>query len=505
MTAAPQRIVIVGGGTAGWMSAAALAKVIGTRRATITLVESEEIGTVGVGEATIPPIRLFNTLLGIEEDEFVRETQGTFKLGIEFVNWRRPGHSYLHSFGTMGVDTNGIPFTNYWLRSVREGQPTDRDLYNAEAGAARLGRFLRTPPGPAGAMPKINYAFQFDASLYAAFLRRYSEARGVQRVEGRIEHVDSDAESGLVRSLRLRDGHIVEGDLFLDCSGFRGLLIEQTLGAGFEDWSRWLPSNRAWAVPSRRLETLPPVTRATAHGEGWQWRIPLQHRTGNGIVFSDAFLEETAAADLLMNNLDGEAVGEPRLLRFTAGRRRKSWVGNVVALGLASGFLEPLESTSIHLVQAALSKLLTFLPQGDVDPALADRFNREIAALYESTRDFIIAHYKVTEREDTDFWRFCRTMDVPDTLAERMEHFRRRGEVFVANHELFREVNWFSILEGQGLMPEGQHPVADAMSEDALDRLLANVRNGVQRRIETMPPHEEFLARCCTARPSSPT
>ncbi len=492
-----RRVVIVGGGTAGWMTAAALAKVIGTREMTITLVESDAIGTVGVGEATIPPIALFNKLLGIDEDQFVRETKATFKLGIEFVDWRQLGHRYLHSFGLFGVDMNGIPFTHYWLRAMREGRADDRDRFNAEAEAARQGRFGRTPPNAPATMPRINYAFQFDAGLYAAFLRRFAEERGVVRVEGRVVAVARDGEGGLIASLGLEDGRDVAGDLFIDCSGFRGLLIEEALGTGYEDWSRWLPANRAVAAPSRRVGPLLPYTRATARDAGWQWRIPLQHRTGNGYVFSDAFISEAAATDELLANLDAAPLQEPRVLRFVTGRRRRQWVGNCLALGLAGGFLEPLESTSIHLVQAGISKLLSFFPQGRARPEVIDRYNREMDLLYEGIRDFLVAHYVLTERDDTPFWRHCRAMAVPDTLAEKLALFEARGEVMVGGAELFREANWFAVLQGQGMTPADYHPVADAMPAEILDDRLGRIRAGVADRVAGLPRHEDFVARCC--------
>ena len=492
-------IVIVGGGTAGWMSAAALARVIGTTSCAITLVESEEIGTIGVGEATIPPIALFNKLLGIDEDEFVRETQGTFKLGIEFVDWKRLGERYLHSFGLFGVDMNGISFTHYWLRAMKQGAAGDRDLFNAEAEAAHLGKFARTPPNAPPSLPRVNYAFQFDASLYAAYLRRYAEARGVVRTEGRIVSVRRDPESGLIASVELDGGNRIGGQFFIDCSGFRGLLIEETFAAGYDDWSRWLPCNRAFAMPTSNVGRLAPYTRATAHEAGWQWRIPLQHRTGNGYVFSDGFVAEDEARQQLIGRVEGEPLAEPRLLKFVAGRRKSSWVGNCLAIGLAGGFLEPLESTSIHLVQAALAKLLAFFPQRHMDQALIARFNSEMNGLYDGIRDFLIAHYKLTEREDSAFWRYCKAMEVPDSLRARLELFRSRGEVMPGGQELFREVNWFSILHGQGLVPEDYHPVADALSAEELASRLSQIRAGVKARVDTMPSHDDYIAYCCAS------
>ena len=492
-------IVIVGGGTAGWMAAAALAKVIGTGAYSITLVESEEIGTVGVGEATIPPILLFNKLLGLDEDAFIRETQATFKLGIEFVDWGRLGHTYMHPFGLFGAEMNGIGFAHYWLRALKAGGDPDNHRFVAEAEAIRLGRFMRTPR-PTPDMPSIHYAFQFDASLYAGFLRRYAEARGVVRREGRIVSVEQDGEDGSIRSVGLADGRAVRGDFFIDCSGFRGLLIEDRLKAGYDDWSRWLPCDRAVAVPCERVGDPEPVTRSTAREAGWQWRIPLQHRTGNGYVFCSDFISEAEATDALMSRLDGAPQAEPRILRFLSGRRKKGWIANCVALGLASGFLEPLESTSIHLTQAGISKLLGMFPRHRLDPVMAERFNAEMDLQYESVRDFIIAHYKVSQRDDTPFWRHCRDMEIPDSLSAKLEIFRNRAEVMVENHELFRETNWFAILYGQGLVPDGYHPIADALSDDDLRVRLARIRSAIQARVDGMPSHATLLESCLHGR-----
>ena len=487
-----ERIVIVGGGTAGWMAAAVLARVLGSRGPGIVLIESEAIGTVGVGEATIPPITLFNKLLGLDENEFIRETQATFKLGIEFTDWLRVGHSYLHSFGLFGADMNGIAFTNYMLRAGAEGLALDRDWFNAEAQAAHLGKFGRTPPNAPPTMPRINYAFQFDAGLYAAYLRRFAEGLGVVRAEGRIVAVERAGDG--IGAVTLDDGRRIDGDFFIDCSGFRGLLIEETLRTGYVDWSEWLPANRAIAVPSRRMPVLRPYTTTLARSAGWQWRIPLQHRTGNGYVFSDAYISEDDAMAELIANLPTEATGEPRVLRFTAGYRRRNWVGNCLALGLASGFLEPLESTSIHLVQAGLAKFLALFPQGDNDPTLAERYNTEMAGLYEGIRDFIVAHYVLTEREDTPFWRSRRALKLPDSLKARLDRFRTRGEVGAGGMELFRDTNWFAILHGQGLNPQSYHPIADAMPPELLRERLGQVRAAVDRRVAGLPSHEEALA-----------
>jgi tryptophan halogenase len=496
-------IVIVGGGTAGWMAAALLAKCVGTQRHRITLVESAEIGTVGVGESTIPPIQLFNKLLGIDEDEFVRETNATFKLGIEFVDWRRLGHSYFHNFGFLGADLRtGVSFIQYWLRWAQSGGDPDQLRFSAEAQAARLGKFGRTPPS-AGNQPNINYAFQFDASTYAVYLRRYSERRGVVRREGKIVGVRQDGETGLIEAVEMEDGSSLRGDFFIDCSGFRGLLIEQVYKAGFEDWSHWLPNDRAAAAPAERMAEPSPFTLARARDAGWQWRIPLQHRTGNGYVFCSTYVSEDEAAGQLSGWLEGTALAEPKILRFKAGRRKVSWVKNCLALGLSSGFLEPLESTSIHLVQAGLTKFLDYFPNREPDPILIARFNEEMRFQYETIRDFIIAHYKVTEREDTEFWRYCKHMSIPDTLAEKLELFRARGEVKPRWADIFSEVSWFAILYGQGIVPAGHHPLADAMSDDDLELTLSRIRAAIKQRVDGLPTHADFIRSCCAAQPAT--
>ena len=495
-----RNIVIVGGGSAGWMTAAALSKVLGTQNYSITLIESELIGIVGVGEATIPMITLYNNVLGLDEDEFVRETNATFKLGIEFVDWRHLNHSYFHPFGLYGVDMDGIGFGHHWLRWMKGGGNPDMGRFNAETEAARQGKFMRTPEQKPQTLPKINYAFQLDASLYAAYLRRYAEKRGAVRLEGQVVKVNQNAESGFIESLDLKDGRRVSGDLFVDCSGFRGLLIEETLHAGYEDWSHWLPANRAAAMPCARIADPLPYTRATAREAGWQWRIPLQHRTGNGYVFSNAFISEDEAMQKLASRLDGAAMAEPRILKFVTGMRKKCWIKNCLAIGLASGFLEPLESTSIHLGQVAIAKLLTVFPRNVFNQALIDKFNREMAFEYSSVKDFLIAHYCVTEREDTPFWRYCRNMDIPDSLKARLELFKTRGEVMPPSAELFKETNWFAVLYGQGMVPDGYHPVADVISDYELKVRLARIRSGVQDRVDGMTSHQAFIDRHCSAR-----
>ncbi|MEQ7874497.1 tryptophan halogenase family protein [Sphingomonas sp. ASV193] len=499
MTQRPLRsIVVVGGGTAGWMAAAALGKVVGTGRVRITLVESEEIGTIGVGEATIPAILLFNRLLEIDEDAFVAATQATFKLGIEFVDWTRLGHRYFHNFGLLGAELRGgAAFSNYWLRWASGSGADDPLRFSAETVAARGGRFGRA--GGQDGLPSINYAFQFDAAAYAAFLRDYAERRGVVRREGRVVEVER-GDAG-IEAIRLADGGRVAGDFFVDCSGMRGLLIGALEGTDYDDWREWLPNDRAIAVPCERGETTTPFTRATARGAGWQWRIPLQHRIGNGHVFSSPHMSDDEAAAILLGQLDGAPLAEPRTIRFTTGRRRRSWVGNCLAVGLSSGFLEPLESTSIHLVQAAIMKLLDYFPTRDSDPVLVDRFNDEMARLYEAIRDFLLAHYVVTERDDTAYWRGFRAMELPDTLREKLALFERRGEVLPKVGELFSETSWFAVLYGQGIRPVGWNPIADGLSDDQLALTMARIGEAIDRRVAGLPPHDRFVAGCCAASP----
>jgi tryptophan halogenase len=506
MTVEPIRdIVIVGGGTAGWMAAALLGKVIGTNNRSITLIESKEIGTVGVGEATIPPIIQFNQLLGINEDEFVRETKATFKLGIDFVDWRKVGSRYFHPYGQFGASIHGgVGFMNYWLRWVKSGGSPDCSRFSAEAEAAHSLKFGRTSAAD-GQLPRINYAYQFDAATYAAYLRRYSEGRGVVRREGRIVGFEQNSESGYIEAVKLTDGTRIAGDFFIDCSGFRGLLIEGAFATGFDDWSHWLPNNRAAAVPCERIEEPTPFTRSTAREAGWQWRIPLQHRTGNGYVFCDAYISDDEAARRLLENLDGKALADPKILSFTAGKRRFGWVKNCLAVGLSSGFLEPLESTSIHLIHVAILKLIELFPHREVNPVLVDQYNREMDALYYDIRDFIIAHYKVTEREDTPFWQYCRNMEIPDSLAAKIALFEERGEARLMPTDLFREASWFAVLYGQGITPQSYHPVTDTKPEDELQLTMARIQAAIKQRVDTLPSHAAFIESCCATRGAAAT
>jgi tryptophan halogenase len=495
-----RKLVIVGGGTAGWMAAAALSNWLPQGSMEITLIESDEIGTVGVGEATIPPLLMFNDLLGLNEDEFVAATQGTFKLGIEFVDWGAVGERYFHPFGSHGADINGVQFHQVYLRESKRRALADIREWSMSAVAADLGRFGRPGAGARLPLSQLVYAFHFDAGLYARFLRRYAEGKGVKRIEGKIVDVAQDGENGHVESVTLADGRLVDGELFIDCSGFRGLLIEGTLGTNYEDWSRWLICDRAIAVPCARPGPPDPFTRSTARSAGWQWRIPLQHRMGNGLVYSSAHMAREEAEALILANLEGEPIASPRHLSFTAGRRKLAWNANVVSLGLSTGFIEPLESTSIHLVQSGISKLLALFPDRRFNPAERDEYNRQVQDVFEDVRDFIVLHYKATRRQDSDFWNYCRTMDVPDKLASKLELWRSKGRIFRDGQELFGPASWVAVLLGQGIVPEEQDPTVSnidpAMTADMLDKMHLSYR----RMAEQMPAHSEFIAKVCAGK-----
>lgn len=492
-----KNIVIAGGGTAGWMAASAFARFLGPDY-NVRLIESEEIGTVGVGEATIPAIQLFNQSLGIDENEFVRATQGSFKLGIEFVDWSEPGHRYLHAFGGIGRPLGLLPFHQYWLRHHQMGGKSSLWDYAPTAIAAAQNRFGRPQENPGGLPSGVGYAYHFDAGLYAAFLRKYAEARGVVRTEGRIAGVTVHPESGHIESLTLNSGEVVAGDLFIDCSGFRGLLIEDALQSGYEDWSNFLPCNRAVAVPCASVDPLTPYTRSTAREAGWQWRIPLQHRTGNGYVYCSDFVSDADATDTLLSTLDGEPLAEPRQLRFVTGKRRQIWKHNCIALGLSSGFLEPLESTSIHLIQTGIAKLLEFFPSSGFHQPDIDAFNARMDFEFHAIRDFIILHYKATNRPGV-FWKRCREMDIPDSLAEKMDLFRTNGRILRFNDELFTELGWLQVMWGQGLRPESYSPLADLLSAEQLAEFLAIASRHADHVAGQMLLHHEYIAARCAA------
>jgi tryptophan halogenase len=500
-----RNIVVCGGGTAGWMSAAALAKLLGPGWH-IVLVESEEIGTVGVGEATIPLINVFNQALELDEDRFMRETSATFKLGIEFVNWGRLGDRYIHGFGPLGPDIGLTKFHHYWLSRHPGAEPADLEPYSINIAAARAHKFMRARKDMGRSpMAEIAHAYHFDAGLYAAFLRRYAENLGVRRIEGKVVAATTRPDDGHVDALVLQDGTRIEGELFVDCSGFRGLLIEQTLKTGYEDWSHWLPADRAWAVPCASHDPLLPYTRATAHEAGWQWRIPLQHRIGNGHVFSSSFTTEQAAVDRLVHNLDAPRLAEPRMLKFVTGKRRRLWNRNVVAVGLSSGFLEPLESTSIHLIQNTIARLTTFFPFARFDEADIAEFNRQSDFEFERIRDFVILHYKATERNDTEFWNYVRTMPIPESLEHKIALWRSNGRVFRENQELFSEISWAEVLIGQRIVPHGYHPLVDTLPPTRVDEFLAGVKATIARCVEAMPTHAEFVAANCAVAPNTQT
>jgi tryptophan 7-halogenase len=487
-------ILIVGGGTAGWMTAAALAHKLEALPIRITLVESEEIGTVGVGEATVPHIRFFNRTLGIDEAEFMRATKATFKLGIEFRNWGQVGDSYIHPFGAYGTPFRGIDFHQLWLRAHREGLAGEIDDFSLPVQMARGNRFVHPSDNPASLLSNFSYAYQFDAGLYGRFLRRLAEAKGVRRIEGRIAEVTKGSEDGFVEAVRLESGLVIPADLFVDCSGFRSLILGQALQTPFQSWKQWLPCDRAIAMPCESSGELEPLTRATARTAGWTWRIPLQHRVGNGHVYSSAHLSDDEAERLLREVLEGAPLAEPNRLRFEAGKRQQQWVGNCVAIGLASGFLEPLESTSIHLVQLAIGRLLELLPLGGWDPLDAAEFNRLMDVEYERIRDFLILHYCATERDDSDFWNHCRTMELPDSLAGKMALFRERGVVARYRDGMFLEPSWIAVYLGQRVRPQRHDPRADSLSRTDLAALMEVTARSGRVTTEAMPSHRDFLA-----------
>ncbi len=483
-----KRVVIAGGGTAGWMAAAAIGKLLG-EHLDITLIESDEIGTVGVGEATIPTMLSFHRLLEINEREFLEAVNGTFKLAIKFENWGKLNESYIHSFGKTGRDCWAGEFHHFWLKGLEQGLNAPYGDYCLELKAAEAGKFEISDN------PWINYAYHLDATAYAKFLRKFSEPFGVKRIEGMIKHVALDASSGFIQSLTLASGQVVEGDLFIDCSGFRGLLIEQTLHTGYEDWSHLLPCDSALAVQTESVGPALPYTRSIAHESGWQWRIPLQHRVGNGLVYCSRYLSDDAARQKLMANIEGKPLTEPRLIKFRTGRRLKGWNKNCVALGLATGFIEPLESTSIHLVSSGLIRLLRLFPMGGVRSVEVDEYNRQSKLELESIRDFIVLHYNATERDDSPFWRYCRNMPIPESLAHRIALFRETGRIFVGDDELFRVYSWTQVMIGQGIIPQQYHPVVHTLNEQELERFLVGMKKSIADRVLQMPRHEDFIAK----------
>jgi len=485
-----RRIVIVGGGSAGWMTAAALSKITETP---IVLIESEEIRTVGVGEATIPQIRTFNRALGIDEREFLRETKGSFKLGIRFVGWNGEGSDYLHAFGSVGEHTGIIPFHHLWLRARNEGIAEPFGSYSLNDVAARAGKMAM----PGGGLPaqgaNMPWAYHFDASLYAAFLRRMAEAKGVHRIEGKVADVTIGPGRQSIKSVTLNGGQTIESDLFVDCTGFRGLLISMLDGSDLLDWSHWLPCNSAQAMPCQSDKPITPFTMSTAHKAGWHWRIPLQNRVGNGVVYCSDFMTDDEAHDHLLANIDGTSGVEPRQIRFTTGTRRNHWIGNCISIGLSAGFLEPLESISIHLIQYSVARLMAMLPRRTADPVITNAFNREIYQQWTRIRDFLILHYWANGRQGEPFWDACRTMELPDTLSTKIEQFRANGHFIRENEELFTEVGWSQVFLGQGVFPETWNPLADETPSADLRDMLTTISAQHSRLTDAMPEHGQFI------------
>jgi tryptophan halogenase len=491
-----KKVVIVGGGTAGWISAALIKKLLGDV-IDIELVESEEIGRIGVGEATIPPIRYLNTALGINEAEFLRATKATIKLAIKFDNWRAQGEHYFHTFGAAGKNLAFCSFHHYWLRSSQQGNKASLWDYDTHYLCSQANKFV--PMTRRSSDFEMLYAYHFDAALYALFLRKFSENIGVKRSEGLINKVNLNPDSGFVDSLELISGKIIHGDLFIDCSGMRALLIQKELNTGYDDWSHWLPCDRAVAVPSERFEQTLLYTRAIAHKTGWQWRIPLQHRNGNGLVYSSNYCSDDEAANLLLNNLDTKPLDEPNFIKFMTGRRRKQWNRNVIAVGLSSGFLEPLESTSIHLIQSAIVRLIKFFPHCGIDHAAVSEYNRQSKAEYEQIRNFIILHYHVNAREDSQFWRDMRNMEIPGDLQEKIEIYRRTGNLFQAQDDLFVDSSWLQVMLGQGIEAQDYHPIANQLTNKQLYDMLENIQQSKRSLVELLPSHDQFLANICGA------
>ena len=487
-----KHLVILGGGTAGWISASLLMKMLG-KAIQITLVESEQIGIVGVGEATIPPIMTFNAALGIDETEFLRETKGSIKLGIQFENWGQLGDSYMHAFGGLGKEFPSCSFHHFWLRSQQAGMGFNLWDFSLAYQAAHKNKFSKLNRIEGVNLPGLSYAYHFDAGLYAQYLRRYSEKLGVKRIEGKVDEVILNPDSGDVERLLLENGQQVAGDLFLDCTGLHSLLIEKTLNTGFEDWSHWLPADSAMAVPCESVEPITPYTRSIAHAKGWQWRIPLQHRIGNGFVYSSKYCSDDEARTTLLGNLDAKPLAEPRIIRFKTGRRLKQWNRNVVSIGLSSGFLEPLESTSIHLIQSGVLRLLKFFPNHGICPADRDEYNRQSKVEFEQIRDFIILHYKLNQRGDSQYWKDCQRMDIPDTLQRKMALFAQSGKVCREQDELFTEVAWQQVMIGQGLVPKDYHPLVNALSDQQLQELLEQLKAIMAMTSNKLGSHDAFL------------
>ena len=486
-----KHVVIVGGGTAGWISASLLAKTLG-KFIKISLIESDRIATVGVGEASIPPMVDFNNALGINENAFIQATHATMKLGIQFEGWNQPGHSYMHAFGSVGKNFPFCDFHHFWVKSQQLGIQSDFWDFSLNYQAAKQRKFAHLKHIE-GNLPGLAYAYHFDAGLYAGLLRTHAEQQGVKRLEGTIERVELCEQSGFVTHLHLDDATKISADLFIDCSGLHGLLIDKALNTGFEDWSHWLPCDRAIVVPSESATTIKPYTQSIAHQAGWQWRIPLQHRTGNGIVYASKHMSDQQAEACLLSNLDGKPLAEPRRITFKTGRRLQQWHKNVVSIGLSSGFLEPLESTSIHLIQTAIIRLVKHFPHHGIKQQEIDSFNRQAKIEIERIRDFIILHYKLNGRDDSDFWRMCRRMAIPDSLSQKISLFEHSGKLYRDYDDLFTEVAWQQVMLGQGIMPRDCHPLTNSITTAQLEEMLTNLKIIIARNVAKLPAHENFL------------
>lgn len=494
-----KRLVIVGGGSAGWMAAAALSSMLDPRKVSITLVESEQIGTVGVGEATIPDMINFNHMLGIREADFMKATDATFKLGIEFANWGRQGESYFHPFGEHGVDMQGVDFHQYWLMSRQSGSDNPIEDYSLCAAAGKANKFAHPVENPKSVLSKIRYAYHFNATKYAKFLRAYAEKRGVIRVEGKVDTVSVAPETGHIQTLTLDRGTTIDGDFFFDCTGFRALLMRQTLGVEFEDWSHWLPCNSAQTIACEHVGELPSYTVSTAKTAGWQWRIPTQSRTGNGHIYSSDFMDDDAAHQILMQGLDGAPIGDVRTIRFKTGCLKEFWHKNCIGIGLSSGFLEPLESTSLYLIQMGVSKFITLFPDASLQPVVINEYNRQMRQEFHQVRDFIILHYCQTQRDDSAFWNYCRTMSIPESLQHKIELFEKSGRVFRYEDELFSRPSWVAVMVGQNLIPSAFHPIVATLEPAQVNHSLATMRGAMANAASKMPSHAAFINQYCKA------
>ncbi len=487
-----KHLVIAGGGTAGWMTAAAMSKLLGNN-IKVSLIESDDIGTVGVGEATIPPIKNFHKLLGINEQEVMKATNATFKLGINFENWGQVNDQYIHSFGVTGKECWAGEFHHFWLHGQQKGHSDSFGDYCFELQAAKQNKFVLSREHP------MNYAYHLDATLYAKYLRNFSEKLGTERIEGKITTVNKCPDTGDIKSIQLASGKLISGDLFIDCTGFKGLLIEQALHTGYDDWSHWLPCDSAIAVQTKNTRKPIPYTRSIAHKAGWQWQIPLQNRVGNGLVFCSKYLSDDDAKALLLVNLDGEQTTEPRVIKFTTGRRRKGWNKNCVAIGLSSGFIEPLESTSIHLIMTAIVRLLRLFPYQGVTTTAIDEYNQKLDSELNAVRDFIVLHYAVNQRQDSEFWQHCQQMPLPDSLAHKIALFKETGRVFLDDGDIFRVDSWTQVMLGQGLMPMQYHQIANVMKDEELQQFMNGIKAAINKAVAQLPEHADFIKQYCPA------